>query len=174
MIRLNCYIALWLTFNMGCSTTVNHYTATHLIFISDQSARQHITLTTNGECLDLITFGLNTLTVTSMISFQAEFLAFQSFTLAQLHLIIFFNFRWTSLPERGYWNFLWVQKNSTMNVMSSSLRIYGLILSKFNDPYGRAVFVDRFIRVAKKTNMMYILHIGAIVGLADRVWGNAG
>jgi len=48
-----------------------------------------------------------------------------------------------------------------------------VIPTKYKDPHGWAECIERFIRVIKQTDMMHIVPVGAIVGLAHLVRENA-
>jgi hypothetical protein len=65
-------------------------------------------------------------------------------------------------------------KNAQQWVLCPQAQEYMVVIpTKYKDPHGWPNCVDRFIRVVKETNMMYIIPIGAIVGPAHLVRANA-
>ena len=87
---------------MGCCTTINHFTAWHLLSIWDLIARYNIRMPTNGSCMNLITSRSTIRTVTSITPFKAEFLPFLEYTPAGLHRIRSSNPRISCPPEKQY------------------------------------------------------------------------
>jgi len=102
MIRMYSQTVYLLNFRMGCCTTINHFTALHLLSVWDLIARQNIPMPTKGSCLNIITSGSNIWTATSITPSKAEFILFLYYTSAGLHRIRSSNFRSVCPPENRY------------------------------------------------------------------------
>ena len=87
---------------MGCCTSVNHFTALHLLSIWDLIERWNIWMPTKGSCLNLITSGSNIRTVTLITPSKAELLLLLYYSSAGLHWIRSSNFRSACLLENRY------------------------------------------------------------------------
>jgi len=65
-------------------------------------------------------------------------------------------------------------KKTQQWILRPQVEEYAVVIpTKYNDPHGWAGCVDGFILVVKQTDMMHIVSVGAIVGLAHLVRENA-
>ena len=126
---------------MGCCTTVNHFTALNLLSVWDLIARESITMSTKGSCLNLITSVANIQKVSSITPSKAEFHLFLYYTPSGLHQMRSSNFRSACLPETRYQTFLRGARilNNEYSVLNlknmqwrfqqcTKIRIFGLIV----------------------------------------------
>jgi hypothetical protein len=102
MIRTYWWTVYSLNFRMGCCTTVNYFTALHLLSVWDLIARYNIWMPTKRSCLNVITAGSNIWTVTLITLSNTEFRLFLYYSSAGLHRIRSSNFWSVSPPENPY------------------------------------------------------------------------
>ena len=106
MIRMYSETVYLLMCTMGCCTTVNHFTALHLLSVWDLIARWNIPMPAKGSCLNLIASRSNIRKVTSITPSKAVLLLLLYYTLAGFHQMRSCNFRSACPPEKRYRPFL--------------------------------------------------------------------
>jgi len=98
---------------MDCCTTINNFTALHLLCIWDLIAPYNIPMPTKGSYLKLITSGSSIRKVKGMTSItpsKDEFLSFLDYTSDGCYRIRSSNFSSACRPGTQYWHFLRVAK----------------------------------------------------------------
>src|SRR5882757_2334639 len=112
---------------------------------------------TKGSCLNLITFGSNIRTVTSITPSKAEFLLFLYYTSAGLHQIRSSNFTSACPLENPISTFSKRCKKTQQWILRPQPQEYAVVIpTKYKDRHGWADCVDGFIQVVKHTDKMHI------------------